>query len=118
MHSNTKGKFEIFVGTDKQYYFRLKAPNGEIIGWSEGYTQKHNAKNGTESVRTNSQVDSRFTIFLGNDDQYYFNLKSVSGAIILQSEGYKTRQGATNGEDSVSKYAPDATFIDLTAQAA
>jgi uncharacterized protein YegP (UPF0339 family) len=24
-------KFEIFLGTNRQYYFRLKAPNGEKI---------------------------------------------------------------------------------------
>ncbi len=30
-------KFRIFVGKDGQYYFHLKARNGEIILQSEGY---------------------------------------------------------------------------------
>ena len=31
---------EIFKGKDKQYYFHVKAANGEIIAQSEGYTTK------------------------------------------------------------------------------
>lgn len=35
---------EIFKGLDNLWYYREKAANGEIIGSSEGYTRKHNAK--------------------------------------------------------------------------
>ena len=44
-------KFEIFKATNHQYYFRLKAPNGEIIAVSEGYTTKQNAINGAHAVK-------------------------------------------------------------------
>jgi uncharacterized protein YegP (UPF0339 family) len=30
------GTFELYIGNDKQYWFRLKAGNSEIIGKSEG----------------------------------------------------------------------------------
>jgi uncharacterized protein YegP (UPF0339 family) len=43
-------KFEIFLGTNRQYYFRLKAPNGEKIFASEAYTTKVNCQNGIQSV--------------------------------------------------------------------
>ncbi|MGS9811931.1 DUF1508 domain-containing protein, partial [Pseudomonas aeruginosa] len=46
-------KYEIFLGTDRQYYFRLKAPNGEKILASEGYTTKANCQNGIQSVKVN-----------------------------------------------------------------
>lgn len=45
------GKFEIFKGKDAQYYFRLKAENGEIIAGSEGYKTKQGAENGIAAVR-------------------------------------------------------------------
>ena len=45
------GKIEIFKGTNDQYYFRLKAPNGQIIAVSEGYTRKRNALIGIASVK-------------------------------------------------------------------
>ena len=44
-------KFEIFKDSKEEYRFRLKAPNGEIIATSEGYTTKDNCKKGIEAVR-------------------------------------------------------------------
>jgi uncharacterized protein YegP (UPF0339 family) len=44
-------KFEIFKGTNGQFYFRLKAENGEIIASSEGYVSKLGAQNGVAAVR-------------------------------------------------------------------
>ena len=45
------GKFEIFIGTDDQYYFRLKAENGLTIAASQGYTSKQSAQNGIEAIQ-------------------------------------------------------------------
>jgi uncharacterized protein len=45
------GVFEIFIGSNGQYYFRLKAANGQIIAASEGYTTKQGAQNGIASVK-------------------------------------------------------------------
>ena len=45
------GKFEIFLAKNNEFYFRLKAGNGEIILGSEGYTTKANCTNGIESVK-------------------------------------------------------------------
>ena len=53
-------KYEIFLGTDRQYYFRLKAPNGEKILASEGYTTKANCQNGIQSVKVNSPHDANY----------------------------------------------------------
>lgn len=110
--------FELFKGTNGQYYFRLKAPNGEIIGHSEGYISKQSAENGIASVRANAPYDARYTVFQGRDLQYYFNLKAANGEIILRSEGYVSQQGATNGKEAVKKYAPTAKLRDLTAAVA
>ena len=46
--------FEIFSGKDRQHYWRLKAPNGEIIATSEGYSSKQMCEHGIESVRQNA----------------------------------------------------------------
>ncbi len=47
-------KFEIFKDKREEFRFRLKAPNGEIILASEGYTAKASCKNGIDSVVRNS----------------------------------------------------------------
>lgn len=45
------GKFEIFKGSNGNYYFRLKAANGQVIAVSEGYTTKQGAQNGIAAVK-------------------------------------------------------------------
>lgn len=47
-------KFEVFKGTNQQYYFRLKAPNGQTIAASEGYMRKQSAIDGANSVKLNA----------------------------------------------------------------
>ena len=36
---------------DGLWYFHLKAPNGEVIASSEGYTTKDNCRNGIDSLK-------------------------------------------------------------------
>lgn len=46
--------YEIFLGENGEFYWRLKARNGEVIAISEGYTTKENAINGIRSVKANA----------------------------------------------------------------
>ncbi len=54
--TNSNPKFEVFKGIDNQWYFNLKAPNGEIIASSEGYKQKSGALNGIDSIKQNAPI--------------------------------------------------------------
>jgi len=48
-------KFELYKDKSKQFRFRLKAGNGEIIALgSEGYSSKASALNGIASVKRNA----------------------------------------------------------------
>jgi uncharacterized protein YegP (UPF0339 family) len=47
-------KFEVFKDKKGEFRFHLKAPNGEIILASQGYSQKHNCLNGIESIKLNA----------------------------------------------------------------
>jgi uncharacterized protein YegP (UPF0339 family) len=47
------GKFVIRT-SGEEFYFVLKAGNGEIIATSERYASKASAENGIESVRDNA----------------------------------------------------------------
>lgn len=44
-------KFQIFTGKDGQYYFRLRARNGEVVCSSEGYKSLQGCKNGIEVIK-------------------------------------------------------------------
>jgi hypothetical protein len=48
------GKFEIYKDAKGEYRFNLKASNGQIIAYSEGYTSKDGCLNGIESVKKNA----------------------------------------------------------------
>lgn len=49
-------KFEILTSINSEYYFVLKAGNGEVIATSEMYTTKQNCKNGIQSVKDNATI--------------------------------------------------------------
>lgn len=111
----SKEKFEMFRGNDNQFYFRLKAPNAEVIGSSEGYTTKQSAEHGIASVRVNSQNDSRYTYWQSAaNSKWYFHLKAVNGEIILQSQGYTSKQNALGGIAAAKRYSPTASTVDRT----
>merc|ERR1712046_402393 len=110
------GKFELFRSEkNDQYYFRLKAGNGEIILQSEGYKAKAGAENGIKSVRENSVKPEHFDKRENKNGHPYFVLKAGNGEIIGVSEMYEGgAAGRDNGIESVAKNAPDAKFVDLT----
>lgn len=47
-------KFEIYFGQDEVWHWRLKATNGEIVCWSEGYASKQGAITSVNWVKTNA----------------------------------------------------------------
>ena len=49
----------------------------------------------------------KFCIEKGKDGKDYFVLKAGNGEVILQSQGYKSSDGCTNGIESVKKHAAD-----------
>jgi len=48
-------KFEIKKSSNDQYYFVLKANNGQVILQSETYTSKQNCNNCINSIKENAQ---------------------------------------------------------------
>ncbi|MCV9878214.1 YegP family protein [Brenneria izbisi] len=108
------GKYEIYTGKNNQFYFRLKAGNGEVILASEGYTSKANCENGIESVRKNSPDDQRYERLTAQDGSPYFNLKAANHQVIGRSETYSSSQARENGIASVKKNGPHSIVFDIT----
>lgn len=106
------GKFLITKRSNGEYQFNLKADNGQIILSSEGYYSKLACENGIESVRKNSQDDSRYDRKTSSNGKYYFNLKAANGQIIGTSEMYETEGSRENGVLSVKANAVTATIYD------
>lgn len=107
-------KFTIFKSSSNyQYYYNLKAKNGEIILNGEGYTSKQNCLNGIASVKANAPFDSRYERKDGFNN-YTFNLKAANGEIIGRSENYTSSYSRENGIDAVKRDAPNAPIEDLS----
>jgi uncharacterized protein YegP (UPF0339 family) len=110
-------KFQIFLGTDGQFYFRLLAAgNHEIILSSEGYKTKSGCQNGIASVKTNAPYDSRYvrketSTVLGT--RYFFILTATNNEPIGKSEMYNSISGRETGIESVKRNAPVASVEDL-----
>lgn len=108
------GKFVITKRANGEFQFNLKAGNGQTILSSEGYSTKAAATNGIESVKTNSQDDSRYEKKESSNGKAYFTLKAGNGQIIGSSEMYESTSGRDSGIASVKTNAPDAATDDQT----
>lgn len=108
--------FEIYQSEKSgEFYFRLKAKNGQVILTSEGYTSKSGATNGIESVRKNSADEGRFEVKESSSGKFFFNLKAGNGQVIGKSQMYAAESGMKNGIASVQQNAGGGDVKDLTA---
>lgn len=107
-------KFELFKATNGQFYWNLKASNGERVCQSEGYREKQGAFTGIQSCKNNAATLQNFELFQGKNGQHYWHLKARNGEIVAQSEGYVSKQGANDGAVACHRIAPTAPINDLT----
>lgn len=108
------GKFEIKKAKNGQFFFHLKASNGEIILASETYKNKRSARNGIASVQKNAPEAARYDRRKGKGDQPYFVLKAANHQIIGQSEMYESDRAMENGIKSVQKNGAATKVEDLS----
>lgn len=107
------GVFEVYTDAKGEQRFRLKAPNGEIILASEGYTTKAACMNGIESVKENSALDERFEAYQDASEQHRFRLKAANNQIIGVGEAYESEASLKSGIESVKRWAPEAEIKEL-----
>ena len=105
-------KFEIYNDDSGEFRFRLVADNGQNILASEGYKAKASCLNGIESVRTNSQDDSKFERSEAKSGKLFFNLKATNGQVVGTSQMYADKNGMENGIASVAKNSPGAEIVE------
>jgi hypothetical protein len=87
----------------RQFYFLLKAGNGEIILTSEMYESKASAENGIASVQANSADPARYVREKSKDDKHYFLLRAGNHQTIGTSQRYASAAAMETGIASVQK---------------
>ncbi|MBR9972930.1 YegP family protein [Magnetospirillum sulfuroxidans] len=108
------GKYVIETAKNGEFFFNLKAGNGEKILTSETYKEKAGAKKGIESVRVNSALDARYDRLAAAGGKHRFVLKAGNHEIIGTSQAYESEQGMETGINSVKANGPDSEVVDNT----
>ena len=106
-------KFQIKKSSNDQFYFVLKAKNGEIILTAgEMYVSKQGCEGSIASVQANASENARYE--KKNGDGYYnFRLNAANGKVLGKSESYTSAASRDNGVEAVKRDAPGAPTEDL-----
>jgi uncharacterized protein YegP (UPF0339 family) len=136
----SQARFELFEDRGGQFRWRLRHRNGNVIADSgEGYTQRHNARKGLQSVRRNalgaevieheSEADvpeedeefepleeapsqGTFEVYEDEGGQHRWRLVHDNGNIIADSgEGYASERNVRRAIDSVKERVPPAVAL-------
>jgi uncharacterized protein YegP (UPF0339 family) len=94
-------KFDVFEGSDGEYYFSFVAPNGEKMIQSEGYTTKAACQAGVDATIQNAPDTHNVDILESTDSQWYFTVKGNNGEIVATSEMYASKANAERGAKAV-----------------
>jgi uncharacterized protein YegP (UPF0339 family) len=108
-------KFEMYQDKSKEYRWRLKAANGEILGTSgQGYKAKADCKNGVERIKKDAEK-LKFEVYQDNKGEYRWRVLATNGQTIgSSSEGYKAKADCEKAVDTVKKGAAKAEVDDNT----
>jgi uncharacterized protein YegP (UPF0339 family) len=106
------GKFELKKAKDGEFFFHLKATNGQIILVSEMYKEKGSAENGIASVKKNAGNDAHYERKDTKNGHFMFNLKAANHQVIGTSQTYKTAESRDEGIASVKTNGPSAPVDD------
>jgi hypothetical protein len=116
-----------------EFYFDVKATNGQVVGTSRLFTSKPSADRSATTVRalirimreqmaaqattsaptTPAPRNERFELFVGEDGAQYFRLRAGNGEILLSSQAYTSKQAAQNGIASVKTNGVSATSFEI-----
>lgn len=106
-------KYELYKGSNKKTYFRLKAGNGQIVLQSQGYKSPAGAKAGITSVKRNARNVKNFVVKQSKNGKHYFNLVAANKEVVGMSQMYTQPRGCKSGIAAVKKCA-SAPIEDLT----
>ena len=119
-----KARFDVNEADNGEFYFNLKATNGQIIATGETYTTQSGANAGVDAVisavakAVSAQAEAgeaRFETFKGAASKTFFRLRAANGQIVLESQGYSSKSSATKGIDSVEANGVDASKYSIIA---
>jgi uncharacterized protein YegP (UPF0339 family) len=110
------GKYHVSKSSNGQYYWNLRAANGERILQSELYTTKGAAIGGIASCKQNAGDEGRYKRLTAKNEQPYFTLVAGNGEVLATSEMYSSKQACEGGIASCKTNGPAAATQDDTGE--
>lgn len=110
------GKYHVSKATNGQYFWTLRAANGERILVSETYTTKGAAFGGITSCKENSPHDDRYERLTAKNGQPFFVLRARNNQVLGTSEGYSSTQARDAGIASCKANGPTSPTQDDTGE--
>jgi len=137
---DSQARFELYQDKGDQWRWRLRHRNGNVIAdGGEGYTRKHNAQKGMQSVRRNAlgatvmhiekeaelpeedeefepveEQESQATFEVSEDagGEYRWSLRHDNGNIIADGgEGYSSKSNAQRALGRIREYVGPADYL-------
>jgi uncharacterized protein YegP (UPF0339 family) len=106
--------FEIYQDGKKEWRWRYKAANGEILATpGQGYKAKADAKQSVDALRDHADTH-KAEFYEDKKKEHRWRLKAKNGQIVaVSSEGYKTKADAEKGLESLTKGAKTAKVVEI-----
>lgn len=109
-----KDGYEILEAANGDYYFNVRASNGQVLGTSQLFASRASADRSATTLRALIRLarqqpprtkaaphSERFELFTGEDGKDYFRLRAGNGEILLTSQAYSAKAAAKDGIASV-----------------
>lgn len=96
------GTYEIYE-EDGEWFFRLKASNGEVLLISQGYTSKSGCLSGLDTAKSAIE-EGAFTVTRDSQDRYQFKLYGSNNQALLTGQSYGSKDRAISAMNSVRRF--------------
>lgn len=111
VEENPNGKVEVFC-ENKQWYFLLKASNGEVLMESQGYSAKTGALSGLDNVKKALEAQN-FRVSRDKQNRYMFTLYASNNQALITGHTYPSKENCLAAVDSVRRFGLKAKVVEL-----
>ena len=106
-------KFEVYQDASKEFRWRLKAGNGEVLATpGQGYKAKTDCQKGVQRIKTEADKLA-FEIYEDNSSEFRWRAKAANGQVAAtSSQGYKAKADCEKAIDVIRAGAAKADVED------
>ena len=108
-------KFEVFQDAAKEFRWRLKAGNGEVLATAgQGYKAKADCTKGVERIKTEADKLA-FEVYEDNSKEFRWRAKAANGQVVATaSQGYRAKADCEKAIELIKRGAAKAEVEDKT----